>query len=88
VDVAGSDTFQTLKQSSSWTVPLSTDTTTLLRSILGLLSMVVMKASEVSTAALYIDDDDDDDDDAMITNAKTAKRHRFGSEVNINYVVV
>ena len=49
--------------------------------------MVVMQASEVSTAALYIDDDNDDDD-GIITNAKTAKRHRFGSEVNINHAVV
>jgi hypothetical protein len=55
----------------SWTVLLWCDSEKVLRSILGLFSIVVMKASEVSTAALDIHED------AIIPNANTGRRLTF-----------
>ena len=77
-----SNNFQCLQQSMSWIVLFWCDNEKVLRRILGLFSIVVLKASEVSTAALAIHED------AMIPNAHTAMRLRFASELNINCVVV
>ena len=66
----------------SWTVLLWRESEKVLRRILVLFSIMVLKVSEVSTAALDIHVD------AMIPNANTARRLGFASELNINCVVV